>query len=192
MLSNLSDLQIFLGTKSPRRRELFKALQIPFKVLDFEVDESFDPELEPKQIAEALSLKKAHEGFKHISPDGLLVTADTIVARDKQILNKPRSNEEAKQMLSTISGNQHSVITGVTIMTQNLKLTFHEETTVFFSTLGKEEINHYVLNYKPFDKAGAYGIQEWIGMIGVERIEGCYYNVVGLPINRLRRELSNI
>jgi septum formation protein len=186
----LHKYQIILASASPRRKQLFEELGIQYTIQPKDVDESYDPQLPPQKVAEYLSEKKARAfSNKEISENTLVIAADTIVAVNDLILGKPENNEDARKMLQQLSGRDHEVITGVTIRTHyNLK-TFSVGTRVYFKELSDEEITYYIQNFKPFDKAGAYGIQEWIGHVAIERIEGSYFNVMGLPTHRLYEEL---
>ncbi len=181
--------KLILASNSPRRKELLSNLGFKFEVRVKEVDESFPEELSPIQIAEFIAQTKANA--YSVSNNETLITADTVVAHNGQILGKPESKAHAIVMLEQLSGNTHQVITGVCIKTKDKQTLFSETTVVHFKQLTKKEIRHYVNQYKPFDKAGAYGIQEWIGMIGVERIEGCFYNVMGLPTKKLYEFLNS-
>lgn len=182
-------MQLLLASKSPRRRELLGRLDIPVAIVDVDVDEQVAEALPAEQVAEALARLKA-DGYKAgIAADEVLVTADTVVVLGSRVLGKPHGRAEAVEMLHQLSGKVHQVYTGVCLRSRDRSVSFSERTDVHFRQLTDGEIDHYVDEYKPFDKAGAYGIQEWIGMVGIERIEGCYYNVMGLPLARLYREL---
>ena len=183
--------KIILASNSPRRRELLGGLGIPFttRVLDG-IDESWPQELKGEEISLYISREKASAYRKSIGPDELVITADTIVYVDGEVLGKPLDEADAKRMLRMISGRWHEVITGVTLMTAEREHSFAVTTRVRFCDLTDAEIEYYIKNYAPMDKAGAYGIQEWIGYVGVDRIEGSYFNVVGLPVQRLYRELT--
>lgn len=180
-----------LASNSPRRKELLAGLDIPFevKVLDG-VDESFPYNLETEKVSEYISVEKAAAYRDRIGDDDLLITADTVVILDGEIMGKPRDEHDAKQMLSRLSGHTHLVTTGVCLTTTHRQHHFSVSTKVTFKQLSESEINYYVEHYKPMDKAGAYGIQEWIGYIGVTGIEGSYFNVMGLPVQRIYQELS--
>jgi septum formation protein len=178
-----------LASKSPRRQELLRSLEVDFEIRTKEVDESYSPGLDPFLVAEFLAIKKSN-AFESLASDELLLTSDTTVICETQILNKAKDENEAFQMLSSLSGRSHHVVTGVCLRTTKNKISFSEITKVKFSELRQKEIEHYIRKYKPFDKAGAYGIQEWIGMIGIEKIEGDFYNVMGLPLHRLYKALS--
>lgn len=192
MLENLKKYKVILASKSPRRHELFKNLRIPFNtVVIGGIDESYPIDMNPDEVPEYLSKKKSDAYLKHFQDNELVVTADTLVIIDSKILGKPKNELEAKEMLELLSDNEHKVITGVSISTKNRRITFSDLTTVKFSAITKEEIEYYVGNFRPLDKAGSYGIQEWIGLIGVESINGSYFNVMGLPIHRLYQELKH-
>ena len=182
--------RIVLASNSPRRRELLGGLGIPFttRVLDG-IDESWPGELKGQDIPLFISAEKAAAYKAGLAPDELLITADTIVYVDGLVLGKPSDRADAARMLRLISGRWHEVITGVTLTTTDRNRSFAVTTRVRFSQLGEQEIEYYIDRFSPMDKAGAYGIQEWIGYIGVEGIEGSYFNVVGLPVQRLYREL---
>lgn len=188
MMKNLAYLLI-LGSKSPRRQELLQSLGYGFETQVRPVDESFPQDLPVTELAEYIARKKA-SAFQDLEQDQLLITSDTVVICNNQALAKASNENEAKDMLSLISGKRHLVMTGVCLKTKEGIKSFAETTQVVFAELKKEEIDFYIQKYQPFDKAGAYGIQEWIGMIGIERIEGDYYNVMGLPLHRLYQELQ--
>ena len=184
--------KIILASNSPRRRELLAGLGIDFTVKVIGgIDESWPHELKGEDIPLYISREKAAPYKKQIAPDEIVITADTIVYVDGEVLGKPADKADAKRMLRLISGRWHEVITGVTLMTAEHERSFAVSTKVKFCNLSDEEINQYVESGLPMDKAGAYGIQEWIGYVGVEAIEGSYFNVVGLPVQRLYRELIN-
>lgn len=179
---------IILGSQSPRRRELLKLLDIPFEMISLNTDESFPAHLQAHEIAEFLAEKKS---YAYPLKDGeLLITADTIVWVNDQVLNKPDNEQEAIRMLKILSNNVHSVYTGVCIRTDQHVIIFSDESKVYFKKLTEEEISYYVKRYHPLDKAGAYGVQEWIGAIGIHKIEGSYFNVMGLPIHLLYQHLK--
>ena len=182
-------MRLLLASKSPRRRELLGRLDFPLTIVDVDVDERILESLPVEQVAETLARHKADGYSAKISTNEVLVTADTVVVLGNRVLGKPHGREEAVEMLRQLSGKVHQVYTGVCLRSADRSVSFSERTDVHFRHLTDDEINHYVDVYKPFDKAGAYGIQEWIGMVGIERIEGCYYNVMGLPLARLYREL---
>ena len=186
------DLQykVVLGSKSPRRKELLSQLGITFTQRKLDADESFPKKLKPTEVAEYLSRKKASAGLEKLKKNELLITSDTTVVLGKKILNKAADAKEAKKMLQKLSNQKHKVITGVCISSKEKAISFSVGTKVYFKKLSEEEIDYYIANYKPFDKAGAYGIQEWIGMIGVSKIKGSYYNVMGLPLRELYEKLK--
>jgi septum formation protein len=190
MLENLKKYSIILASNSPRRKELLEGLGIEYKVKTLpDVDESYPETLIGEQIPLFIARKKAEAYIDTIEDNELIITADTIVWLDGKVLGKPEDSAHAKEMLASLSGKTHQVMTGVCITTKDIRKEFVSVTDVTFNTLSMEEIDYYVINYKPFDKAGSYGIQEWIGYIGVQSISGSYFNVVGLPIQRLYREL---
>jgi len=191
MLENLNGYKIFLASKSPRRRELLQMLRIPFKVVTINgIDESFPDDISPLQVPEFISRKKAKVYLERMQPKELVITADTMVICGDRIMGKPKNPEDAVEMLLCLSGKTHQVATGVTISTADRTISFSSVTDVTFAPLSEEEIRFYVDNYQPFDKAGAYGIQEWIGAVAVSGINGSYYNVMGLPVHRLFQELK--
>jgi septum formation protein len=179
---------VILASKSPRRQELLELLGISFRVVLKDVNESYPDGLSPAETAVYIAEKKAH-AFDAVVSDEIVVTADTIVSVEEHILGKPEGEEHAFEMLSLLSGKKHEVITGVCLLKGDKLKSFYELTEVYFRSLTAEQISYYIQEYKPFDKAGAYGIQEWIGMIGIEKIVGSYSNVVGLPTHRLYSEL---
>ena len=187
----MNNYRLILASNSPRRRELLAGLGIPFDVrLLSGVDESYPPELKGGDIPYYISRMKAEAYRASLKTDELLITADTIVWLDGQVLGKPRDDGQARQMLSMLAGNTHQVYTGVTLTTVDKQVSFSCRSDVTFAQLTAEEIEHYVASFHPLDKAGAYGIQEWIGYIGVESITGSFYNVMGLPIQRVYKALK--
>jgi len=189
-LKNIDKYQIILASQSPRRQKLLKELQINFEIIVKEIDEVYPEHLVKEEIAVYLAEQKAAAFNGDITDNQLIITADTIVWVNNHILNKPSNYEHAYKMLETLSNNRHTVYTGVCIKTKAKTKTFWASTDVYFSKLDKVEIEYYIENYKPFDKAGSYGIQEWIGYIAIEKIEGSYFNVMGLPIQKLYHELK--
>ena len=189
MLSHLQKYQIILASQSPRRQELLRGLNIPFEVQTIDVEEDYPAELFAEEIPCYLAEKKANA--YSLSENTMLITADTIVWLENRVLGKPRDREEAVKMLNKLSGKTHEVITGVCITTKMKRKTFFAVSCVRFAKFTQEEIEFYVEKYRPYDKAGAYGVQEWIGYIGVEHIEGSFYNIMGLPTQRLYAELKN-
>jgi septum formation protein len=189
----LKHYDIILGSKSPRRKALLKETGIPFRVMVKETDESFPENLSPIEIVTLLSKNKSKAFQEEVSTPGVIViTADTIVVNDGVILNKSSNIEEAREMLKSLSGRSHKVYTGVSICSKDKSIHFHDKTTVSFKILDEEEIDYYIKEYKPFDKAGSYGIQEWLGIIGIEGINGSYDNVVGLPVQKVYSAIKEI
>lgn len=187
----LKPYSILLASASPRRQMLLSELDLKFTVPELlEVEEDFPNELPKRDVAAFLANKKAQAYLPSLSSDAILITADTVVICDDKVLGKPASLAEAKEMLTLLSGREHNVITGVSLVNRNLTQLFSVDTQVKFKTLSSEEISYYVDRYQPLDKAGAYGIQEWIGYVGVESIEGSYFNVMGLPVQQLYQELE--
>lgn len=191
MLENLNKYEIVLASNSPRRKELLQRMGVNFKVRTlFGIDESYPDSLRGEDIVCYISRNKAKAYQSSMAPNELLITADTIVYVDGEVIGKPKNAEQAKEMLHKLSGKTHQVITGVTIVTAKRTENFGVTSQVKFTNITDEEINFYVDNYLPFDKAGAYGIQEWIGIVAVEEIKGSYFNVVGLPVQRLYQKLK--
>lgn len=189
-LQNLGRYRILLASNSPRRRELLAGLGIEYETVSLpDIDESYPSGLKGGEIPAYISKKKAESYKSMMTEETLLITADTIVWLDGKVYGKPSDEKEAEEMLQQLSGNTHTVYTGVTLTTREKERTFTVATDVKFAELSPEEIEYYVRKYSPLDKAGAYGVQEWIGYIGVESINGSYYNVMGLPMQRLYREL---
>ena len=182
--------KIILASNSPRRKELLAGIDVDFEVRVIQdIDESYPANLSTKDIAEYISRKKAVVYRQQMADDELIITADTIVVLGNEVMGKPQDEADASRMLHVLSGRTHQVITGVTLTTTTRQQSFSVETDVTFKTLSDEEINYYVQCYKPFDKAGAYGIQEWIGHIGVTGLHGSYFNVMGLPVQRIYEAL---
>ncbi len=191
MLSNLDKYKILLASKSPRRRDLLQQLRVPFHVITLGgIDESYPDTVPAIDVPQFISEKKADAFQKIIKDNELVITADTMVVCDDRILGKPKDGKEAKEMLLFLADKTHKVATGVTITTQDRRTSFTTVTEVTFGPLSDEEIAYYVDNFQPFDKAGAYGIQEWIGAVAVSGIKGSYHNVMGLPVHRLYQELK--
>lgn len=186
MLDNLRKYNILLGSKSPRRRELISQLRIPYHVVSIRnIKEEYPADLPADEVAEYLSRTKAKAYAETIGDDEMVITADTVVILDDKIFGKPANAAEAVEMLMTLSGRTHKVCTGVTVTTRSRQESFSCFTDVEFSEIAPDDARYYVENFKPFDKAGAYGIQEWIGCVAVKGIFGSYYNVMGLPVNKL-------
>jgi septum formation protein len=187
----LRHYNLLLGSKSPRRQELLKALGLHYSLVDIDVDEVYPAHLQGAEIARFLCELKADAFNTELLPeDSILVTADTIVWLDGKYIGKPSGKEEAVEMLKQLSGKQHSVYSGICLKSSIRKVIFHAHTRVTFRELGTDEIEYYVNHHKPFDKAGSYGIQDWIGYIGISGIEGCYYNVMGFPIELFYEQLT--
>ena len=189
----LKNYRLILASASPRRRELLADCDLDFVLAEkFECEECYPTDLPTEKIAEYLSQLKSNAYPHALGERDILLTADTVVILGDKILGKPHSAEEAREMIASLSGATHKVITGVTLRTAERTISFSAESLVSFRTLDAEEIGYYVEKYRPLDKAGAYGIQEWIGYIGIEGIEGSFYNVMGLPVQRLYVELGRL
>ena len=187
----MKSYQLILASQSPRRNELLEGLGIPFCVRVIEgIDESFPEDLPIEDIPVYISKQKASVYAKCIAEDEVVLTADTVVVCQGQVLGKPKDEDDARRMLNLLSGRTHEVITGVTVKTREEEKSFSVVTEVQFKSLTPQEIDFYIRRFKPFDKAGAYGIQEWIGYIGVISIRGSYFNVMGLPVQRIYEELK--
>lgn len=190
-MKELNKYKIILASKSPRRQYLLKELGLNFEVHTKEVDESFPDDLRAQEIPLYLCQKKADAFDEELTDATIVITADTVVWIDGQVLNKPENYADAVRMLKLLSGKKHQVYTGVCLKSKNKTTSFYSQTDVYFKTLSQEEIDYYVTNFNPYDKAGAYGAQEWIGYIAVEKIEGTYFNVMGLPIREVYEALMN-
>lgn len=186
---HLAGYDITLGSQSPRRKELFAGLNVPFSVEVREVEEKYPELMSPHEVPEFLARLKSVPFQSDFPEKGLLITADTVVLIDNQVLGKPNDYSHAFEMLRQLSGRKHMVITGVCITTNQKQITFSDYTDVYFKSLSAGEIDYYLTHYQPYDKAGSYGVQEWIGYVAIEKIEGSYFNVMGLPIQRLYEEL---
>lgn len=185
-----TDYQLILASASPRRKELLAGLNIPFEVRLIDgIDETYPSELPINEVPLYISQKKAAAYKANVSPQTIVLTADTVVVCNEQILGKPIDEADARRMLQMLSGKTHRVITGVTLLVEGNSKSFSVATDVTFKPLSAAEIDYYIRTFKPFDKAGAYGIQEWIGYIGVTAINGSYFNVMGLPVQRIYEEL---
>ena len=191
-MHSIKNYKLILASASPRRQQLMKDAGFTFEVRLKNVEEKDPQELHLENVPEYLSKVKASAFREELKADEVLITADTVVCIHDRILGKPADRKEAISMLQELSGNRHLVVTGVSVTTRTEQLSFSSRTDVFFKHLSNEEIEFYVDTYKPFDKAGAYGIQEWIGYIGIERIEGSFYNVMGLPIQKLYETLRKL
>lgn len=193
MLDNLKKYKVILASNSPRRKELLAGLGVNYEVRTLpDVDESYPDTLKGADIPLFIAKEKADAYLDMMKPGELMITADTIVWLDGKVLGKPKDREDAMRMLRAMSGRTHEVFTGVCITTTEWQRSFTAQTEVRFAELSEEEITYYVDTYKPMDKAGAYGVQEWIGFIGVENISGSYYNIMGLPVQRLYKELVQL
>ena len=190
MLKKFKKYNFILGSNSPRRKEILKEIGLEFSIYPSNINENFNKEIELEDIPVFLAEKKANALKNKLKENDILITADTIVIYDNELLSKPENTYQAKEMLEKLSGKSHKVITGVCISSKNIKSIFSCETIVTFNQLNKFEIEFYINKYNPFDKAGSYGIQEWIGLIGVKKIEGSYTNVVGLPASMVYTELK--
>jgi septum formation protein len=186
----IKDYKIILASKSPRRRELLGGLDLSFEVIIHEVEEIFPDNLPMEEIPVYLAKLKAEPFYNELKSDTLVITADTIVWIDGVVLGKPNDYGHASEMLRQLSGKKHVVVTGVCLTTKEKQVAFSATTDVYFKDLNDDEIDYYLKNYNPYDKAGSYGVQEWIGYIAIERIEGSYFNVMGLPVQRLYEELK--
>lgn len=192
-LSRINSYDILLASKSPRRQQLLREIGLKFKVVNhLEMDEIFPAVLKREEIPLYLAHEKAVFYESLVEENTLLITADTIVWLENEVIGKPEGAEEAVDMLMKLSGNMHEVYTGVCIKTFDQERLFHAGSKVYFRKISEDEIRYYVEKYKPFDKAGAYGVQEWIGYVAVEKIEGSYYNVMGLPVQKLYGELTKL
>ena len=193
MLDNLRKYRVILASNSPRRKELLAGLGIDFEVKVLpDIDESYPEDLPVQEVAEYIAGKKARAYLPLMDADELIITADTVVIVGQEVLGKPVDAEDAKSMLRKLSGRAHQVTTGVCLMTRTAEHRFSVTTDVTFKPFDAEEIDYYVEHYRPMDKAGAYGIQEWIGYIGCTGLSGSYYNVMGLPVQRIYSELRQL
>lgn len=187
---NLGSSRIILASKSPRRQELLKGLCVDFDIKTKEIDESYPANLKEAEVPTFIALKKADAFKEELAPNDILITSDTVVCLDGEILEKPVDANDAKRMLTALSGKQHTVYSAVCLTSKNKQISFCDSTLVKFKVIGQEEIEFYIEKFKPFDKAGAYGVQEWIGYIGIEQMIGSYYTVMGMPMHLLYDELK--
>lgn len=187
----LKNYKIILASGSPRRQAFFKELDIDFEIEVKKIDETFPSNLMRSEITDYISQQKA-SAFTNLQKNDLLITSDTIVLLEDEAIGKPKDFEDAREMLRKLSGKMHEVITSVCFTSNGFQKTVNDVTKVWFKNLSEEEIDYYIKTYQPFDKAGSYGIQEWIGYIGIEKIEGCYFNVMGLPIRLVYKTLNDI
>jgi septum formation protein len=191
VVDSFVNYRIILASQSPRRQQLLSELGLKFDIVIKDYTESYPEGLNGEQIARYISAEKAKTFKDGLSDNEIVITADTIVWCNNHVLGKPSDYDDAVRILKEISGNTHEVITGVTILSTTKEITFFESTKVTFEPLSEDEIKYYVDKFKPYDKAGAYGIQEWIGIAACSHIDGSYFNVVGLPVQRLYKELKN-
>jgi septum formation protein len=187
---------IYLASKSPRRKQLLEQAEIAFTILVEDTAEYIDPALTIENVPVAIAIEKANVILPKVLPEDIIISADTIVTIDNEIIGKPASATHAIQILEKLNGRMHQVITGVCLLNKEKRYTFNDVTKVYFNHLTMNDMKHYVETYKPYDKAGAYAIQEWIGAIGIQKIEGCFYNVMGLPVSKvvnvLKKEFNYI
>jgi len=179
---------IVLASKSPRRRDLLTAAGIPFDLLELDVDESYPAEMPVDDVAEYLARKKAGEAIK-LAPEEIILTADSVVIQNSKIYEKPVDREDAIRIISQLAGNTHYVITGVCLISKDKTISFSDRSDVWMAPMAVDEITFYIDNFQPFDKAGAYGVQDWIGVTKVQRIEGSYHTIMGLPVHEVYRRL---
>jgi septum formation protein len=192
LIDKLNEFNIILASRSPRRKQLLHELGLKFDVVIKEYEEIYPEGLNGEEIARYIAYEKATSFKNQLSVNDIVIAADTIVWCNKKVLGKPLDQEDAISILKEISGNTHEVITGISIRSHYKEKTFSESTKVTFEVFSDEEIAYYIANYKPYDKAGAYGIQEWLGIIACSHIDGSYFNVVGLPVQRLYKELQKL
>ncbi|MBO6080761.1 MAG: septum formation protein Maf [Bacteroidales bacterium] len=193
LLEELKKRKVILASQSPRRRELLAGMGVEFEVMKTDVEETYDPSWSPEEIVMHLSkLKLSPIDMSQYTPDTIFITCDTIVVVNGQIIGKPKDEEDAKRMLRMLSGNTHTVYSGLTVATPQKQLTDYRSTDVIFETLSDEMIQYYIDTYQPFDKAGSYGVQEWIGRVGIREVRGSFYNVMGLPTRLLWQMLEQI
>lgn len=192
MMLPLSSFKILLGSESPRRREILQRMGLCFEVVKLFCNEEFPSHLTDGSIACYLAEKKSLSFNRPLNHNELLITADTIVWCENQFLGKPLDHSDALRILKKLNGRMHTVYTGVCLRTPHSQRVFVEKTNVYFKKLDNDELEYYIANYRPYDKAGAYGVQEWIGAVAIEKMEGCFYNVMGLPASRLYEELKKI
>ena len=193
LLNDLKNHKVILASQSPRRRELLAGMGVEFEVMKTDVEETYDPSWSPEEIVMHLSkLKLSPIDMSQYPSNTIFITCDTIVVVDGQIIGKPKDEADAKRMLRMLSGNTHTVYSGLTVATPQKQLTNYRSTDVVFETLSDEMIQYYIDTYKPFDKAGSYGVQEWIGRVGIREVRGSFYNVMGLPTRLLWQMLEQI
>ena len=187
----LKNYNVILASGSPRRQQFFKELDLEFNIQVKEIEEKFPKHLKGAEITDFLANLKS-QAFTNLTEKDLLITSDTIVWLENKALGKPKNKQEAYTMLKELSGKKHEVITSISIRNNNFQKIINDTTVVYFKEISDKEITYYMNNYNPFDKAGAYGIQEWIGFIAIDKMEGSYFNVVGLPVHKLFKELMNL
>ena len=187
----LKNYNVILASGSPRRQQFFKELDLEFKIQIKEIEEKFPKHLKGAEITDFLANLKS-QAFTNLTEKDLLITSDTIVWLENKALGKPKNKQEAYTMLKELSGKKHEVITSISIRNNNFQKIINDTTVVYFQEISDKEITYYINNYNPYDKAGAYGIQEWIGFIAIDKMEGSYFNVVGLPVHKLFKELMNL
>jgi len=187
----LKNYNVILASGSPRRQQFFKELDLEFKIQIKEIEEKFPKQLKGAEITDFLANLKS-QAFTNLTEKDLLITSDTIVWLENKALGKPKNKQEAYTMLKELSGKKHEVITSISIRNNNFQKIINDTTVVYFKEISDKEITYYINNYNPYDKAGAYGIQEWIGFIAIDKMEGSYFNVVGLPVHKLFKELMNL
>jgi septum formation protein len=187
----LKNYNVILASGSPRRQQFFKELDLEFKIQIKEIEEKFPKHLKGAEITDFLANLKS-QAFTNLTEKDLLITSDTIVWLENKALGKPKNKQEAYTMLKELSGKKHEVITSISIRNNNFQKIINDITVVYFKEISDKEITYYINNYNPYDKAGAYGIQEWIGFIAIDKMEGSYFNVVGLPVHKLFKELMNL
>jgi len=184
--------KIILASGSPRRKQLLEWAEVPFEIVVKETDETFPAGLKVEEVAIHIARQKAMAVRSMVNNESVILAADTIVVLNERIIGKPKNREDAINILSDLSGHRHRVITGVVIVFDKKEISFSDSTDVYFHELSREQLEFYVDNYKPYDKAGAYAIQEWIGVVGIRSVEGDFYNVMGLPVSRVVKELKKI
>lgn len=190
MLNNFKEYNFILGSNSPRRSQILKEMGLDFKIIASNIDETIPKGIKNKNVPIYLAKEKANFLFKELNKNEILITADTIVLMNDEIITKPSNKKDAKDILQKISNNKHEVITGICITSDSNQHSFSSKTEVFFNKISDSEIEYYLEKFKPYDKAGSYGIQEWLGLISVRKIIGSYTNVVGLPSSELYQELN--
>jgi len=190
MLNNFKEYNFILGSNSPRRSQILKEMGLDFKIIASNIDETIPKGIKNKNVPIYLAKEKANFLFKELNKNEILITADTIVLMNNEIITKPSNKKDAKDILQKISNNKHEVITGICITSDSNQHSFSSKTEVFFNKISDSEIEYYLEKFKPYDKAGSYGIQEWLGLISVRKIIGSYTNVVGLPSSELYQELN--